>query len=499
MYRDVGCFQSVCVFFLSDSGTQPISGADLKKSGTPYTIQWITLLLMTLLVILPMCTSDTPKPQARIGYMGNTETRIPTTRAHCWQTPGNFDTVAIKLRDTEYRTDSRIAKPESADPRSKHCHNYVLLAAGLYESKHRLLLETKSYPVKRFCQRDFPANMTVLNFEGKIVDFVIFSSDGWLSVKGYDIKHEVLTTEPIDCHVPNLCSEQCSVYEGLNHYYLCYCDYPYQGFFCEDINPEYYCPYTLTATVGHISSPNWYKGTNYPVYYECTWLIKGGKDATSVRLLFTGFDMEDSHNCAYDYVTFTEGFASTFDIQAKVAAGNLTKYCAKNSPGDVMLYSRDVTVYMYSDDQVTAPGFHIQYQILSEDLTGTPECPVVLTESHGFFTTPFYPNLYPLNWNCTWQIQPSANVTGIRLYVDDFSLEGMDENQRCMDWVQITPGIYSSNEMQNLLDSGYFKYALCSKYEPAPLYYEAQALTVYFYSGRSKQDKGFKIRYETVV
>jgi len=63
------------------------------------------------------------------------------------------------------------------------------------------------------------------------------------------------------------------------------------------------------------------------------------------------------------------------------------------------------------------------------------KCGGNLTERNGNFTSPGYPNDYPTNVNCTWEIQvPSGHV--ILLFFTSFNVE-YNSGYVCSDFVDV--------------------------------------------------------------
>ena len=71
----------------------------------------------------------------------------------------------------------------------------------------------------------------------------------------------------------------------------------------------------LTATEGEITTL--YYNTEYPNKRTCEWIISVDAEQKDLRLKFTAFELEDSVNCAADYVVMRDGKDKTAALIGK--------------------------------------------------------------------------------------------------------------------------------------------------------------------------------------
>ncbi|CAH3029259.1 unnamed protein product [Porites evermanni] len=113
-----------------------------------------------------------------------------------------------------------------------------------------------------------------------------------------------------------------------------------------------------------------------------------------------------------------------------------------------------------------------------------PSCGGVLTNSSGLITTPNYPNDYPNNISCTWQISPGK--THLNLTIEDFMLE---DSQTCQKFDFLKIEFKVGYNRQHV--------TLCGQ-EPSrqvSLKIDGTEVKMIFHSDTSFAERGFKISY----
>ncbi|WAR06690.1 CUBN-like protein, partial [Mya arenaria] len=143
---------------------------------------------------------------------------------------------------------------------------------------------------------------------------------------------------------------------------------------------------------GDIISPN-YPG-NYPRQSNCSWLIQSAHAIDRITLTFTHMDLELSNDCTKDYVLVQDGV----DEQAPV----IGQYCGEHSP-----------------TPVTSQGSALYVTFVSDTCGGD------FTSRSGAFTSPGYPNSYPINTECVWTVSVSPG-NKVQLSFSVFDLETHD-------------------------------------------------------------------------
>ncbi|KAJ3641013.1 hypothetical protein Zmor_027542 [Zophobas morio] len=260
---------------------------------------------------------------------------------------------------------------------------------------------------------------------------------------------------------------------------------------------------------GHLESPN------YPEEYqpnkECVWKITV-PDNYQVALRFQSFEVENHDGCVYDYVEIRDGFASDSTI--------LGVHCGYKVPTDVISSSNHLLVKFVSDGSVQKGGFSatimkeydecamsdhgcaqdcintlgnyectckIGFELHSDGKNCEDACGGLLDAPNGTITSPSFPDLYPLNKNCVWEIVslPQYRIT---LNFTHFDLEGnnmhLSQQQQC-DYDRLE--IYSKLSDDKMKKHGVF----CGSKPPAPIISEGNVMRIIFSSDISVQKTGF--------
>nr|XP_020637833.1 mannan-binding lectin serine protease 2 isoform X1 [Pogona vitticeps]XP_020637834.1 mannan-binding lectin serine protease 2 isoform X1 [Pogona vitticeps]XP_020637835.1 mannan-binding lectin serine protease 2 isoform X1 [Pogona vitticeps]XP_020637836.1 mannan-binding lectin serine protease 2 isoform X1 [Pogona vitticeps]XP_020637838.1 mannan-binding lectin serine protease 2 isoform X3 [Pogona vitticeps]XP_020637839.1 mannan-binding lectin serine protease 2 isoform X3 [Pogona vitticeps] len=212
----------------------------------------------------------------------------------------------------------------------------------------------------------------------------------------------------------------------------------------------------LERLYGRIASPDF--PNVYPNSKERTWNITV-PPGYAIRIYFTHFNMELSHQCEYDYVKLR----SAGKILATLCGHQSTD--TEEAPGDKTYYSVDnnLAVTFRSDysNEKEFTGFEaffaaedineceqevdgeplcdhrchnylggyycscqIGYQLHKDKRTCTAYCPkTVLTARSGEITSPNYPNPYPKLSQCNYGIQVEEGFMVILEFVESFDVE----------------------------------------------------------------------------
>ena len=96
-------------------------------------------------------------------------------------------------------------------------------------------------------------------------------------------------------------------------------------------------------------------------------------------------------------------------------ANEIGKYCGANVPGSIHTNLDLLSVEFLSDASVAGNGFRLEWVI--------DGCGGILKKNSGTFTSPDYPNVYPINVICEWKIESDPG-TKINLTIAEFDLEG---------------------------------------------------------------------------
>lgn len=117
----------------------------------------------------------------------------------------------------------------------------------------------------------------------------------------------------------------------------------------------------LLDNEGHIESPGYSEGQNYPTEETCQWVIFGPTGAT-VTLTFESFALEKSKTCGfYDYVAIRE--RCTGRSLSDNLGGRTDGYCGTYMPPMINSTCNELHITFHSDDSDTAKGFRAKYKI----------------------------------------------------------------------------------------------------------------------------------------
>ncbi|CAL1533934.1 unnamed protein product [Lymnaea stagnalis] len=209
------------------------------------------------------------------------------------------------------------------------------------------------------------------------------------------------------------------------------------------------CNRTLTEASGKLMSTNY--PANYPDQSYCTWTIVSGEANAIITLNITDFDVE---GCPFDYLEVYDGNSSRSNM--------IGQYC-EEVPKTIVSSGNALHVVFTSDDSVNLRGFIASYVAESRCRTKrcshtctvvstsprveTCVCPpwtrlnprndsqclainacnTTITNGSGYIVSPDYPQNYPANVTCSWNIPASPN-TVISLSFSDMDMEGAGTN-----------------------------------------------------------------------
>uniref|UniRef100_W5MNU8 CUB and zona pellucida-like domains 1, tandem duplicate 1 n=1 Tax=Lepisosteus oculatus TaxID=7918 RepID=W5MNU8_LEPOC len=260
------------------------------------------------------------------------------------------------------------------------------------------------------------------------------------------------------------------------------------------------CGGNLEGPTGWFASPNF--PDNYPNYSDCIWYITV-QEYETILLEFREILLEISNGCVYDSISVYDGPSTSSTLLGIMCQnGSFTFQSSSNS----------LTVAFKSDYSVTAQGFLAQYQAVSPELLSKQEAPLgqspsdtsfpwttypslpqlstetawqcggTLTQSRGQFTSPNYPQSYPNNAHCTWNIRAS----GYRTIYLEFSYFLLETTPGCgYDRVSVYDGPSSSYPLLGRICGGQKR-----TYNSTRNY-----MTVVFESDSSSTYKGFEAFY----
>ncbi|XP_076317965.1 tolloid-like protein 1 [Tachypleus tridentatus] len=266
---------------------------------------------------------------------------------------------------------------------------------------------------------------------------------------------------------------------------------------------EAICGGDVIMEEGVLQSPNYPE--DYRPNKECIWKISV-PETYQVALQFQSFEIENHDNCVYDYVEIRDGH--------DVISPLLGKFCGYKIPEDVRSTKNKMLVKFFSDGSVEKAGFSanfikeydecagkdhgcehtcvntlggfrceckIGYELHSDGKKCEDACGGIIDAMNGTIISPSFPDLYPQNKKCVWEIValPQFRIT---LNFTHFDLEG--NNQDCE---------YDSVDIQSKMgDNEVRKHGIfCGSRLPPIITSEGNNLRIEFNSDNSVQKSGF--------
>lgn len=255
--------------------------------------------------------------------------------------------------------------------------------------------------------------------------------------------------------------------------------------------------------VGHFESPNY--PDDYESNKECAWVFTA-PESYQVALKFQTFEIENHDNCAYDYIEIHSGDSADSPL--------IGIYCGYKLPPDIRSSSNKLYVKFVSDSTVQKLGFSalymtefdecssidhgceqmcinnlggyecackVGYQLHSDNKHCEDICGGRIDEPNGTITSPSFPDLYPGNKSCVWEIFAPLQQH-ITLNFTHFDLEG--NNTECeYDRVEV----YSKMSPTHLRRHGVF----CGNYLPPVITSDKNILRIEFESDNTIHKSGF--------
>ncbi|CAG0913992.1 unnamed protein product, partial [Notodromas monacha] len=267
------------------------------------------------------------------------------------------------------------------------------------------------------------------------------------------------------------------------------------------------CGGDLEVEHGHLESPN-YPDT-YQENKECIWRITVPKEY-QVVLRFQTFQIENHDDCYYDFIEVRDGHSADSPL--------IGKHCGYKTPEDLVASGNKMYIRFKSDDTIAKPGFSavfmkeydecarldhgcqhlcvntlggfecrckIGYELHSNGKDCEDACGGTIDSENGTIVSPSYPEMYPSNKECTWEIIAPPNHK-ITLNFTHFDLEGTNED--CG---------YDKVEIASLLPENktYKHGSFCGDTLPPPVSSKVNAIRVTFKADSSVQKSGFALVY----
>lgn len=258
--------------------------------------------------------------------------------------------------------------------------------------------------------------------------------------------------------------------------------------------------------VGHLESPN------YPEEYqsskECVWRLSVPQDY-QVALKFQAFEIENHDSCVYDYVEVRDGHNADSPL--------IGIYCGYKIPPDIKSTGNKLLVKFVSDGSVQKTGFSATfmkefdeceltnhgcehdcintlggfecsckngYELHSDGKHCEDACGGIFDDSNGTITSPSFPETYPGNKNCIWEIiaPPQYRIT---LNFTHFDLEGNNAYQQECEYDSLEVASKLGDDI--LRKHGIF----CGAKLPSMITSQGNSMRIVFTSDNSVQKTGF--------
>ncbi|KAL4084328.1 hypothetical protein QTP88_028152 [Uroleucon formosanum] len=262
----------------------------------------------------------------------------------------------------------------------------------------------------------------------------------------------------------------------------------------------------VTDEQGHLESPNF--PDDYLPNKECVWKLTA-PEGYQVGLKFNVFEIENHDNCFYDYVEIRNGHSADSPL--------INKYCGYKLPLDVHSSTNKLYVKFLSDSSVQKAGFSatfmkeydectsvdhgceqfcintlggydcackVGFELHSDNKHCEDACGGIIEATNGTITSPSFPDLYPGNKSCIWEIIAPIQFK-ITLNFTHFDLEGNNLHQAECEYDRVE--VYSKIGSDKLRKHGVY----CGQEAPSMITSEANALRVEFESDSSVHKTGF--------
>ncbi|KAI6227549.1 putative cubilin [Aphelenchoides fujianensis] len=195
--------------------------------------------------------------------------------------------------------------------------------------------------------------------------------------------------------------------------------------------------------------------------------------------------MPGRYNMTEDYVQLSGGHSTN-------AHFNRRYFCARfpfvAPHGEVVATGTSHYDVVYSTSgSADNLGFQVFYEV-------TPlGCGAVFTDRSGRFTSPGYPDRYPSQLYCVYDIVQPDDGQGVRLVFDAFDVENVASRADCgFDVVRVYEFYDNEREHGRLLGE------FCGVRPPPPILVQSNRLSVVFLSDRSVAGTGFSAHWDAV-
>ncbi|KAK9889124.1 hypothetical protein WA026_004393 [Henosepilachna vigintioctopunctata] len=228
----------------------------------------------------------------------------------------------------------------------------------------------------------------------------------------------------------------------------------------------YKCGAIKTTENGVISSPNFPNKPSSSM--ECSWLIALFPDQ-QINLTFTSFDLGD--DCDKSFVEIYNG--------KRLFAPKIGTFCKDKNPVVIHSERNFLLINYHFEDGSKGKGFNATYQPIIEGCGG------IFHSKNRIIQTPDYPNDYPNNTECVWEIRADEGYHIGFSFIGRFHLEESDE---CADdYLKIWD--WKDDQWVHLK-------TLCGRETPNPVNSTGNRMKVMFRSNNKIRARGFKAKWD---
>ncbi|XP_038578939.1 cubilin [Micropterus salmoides] len=225
-----------------------------------------------------------------------------------------------------------------------------------------------------------------------------------------------------------------------------------------------------TGEGGVLSSPNY--PNIYPSPSRCAWLLEAPVGHT-ITLTFGYFSLEPHSECHWDSVTIFNGGSPGSPV--------IGQYCGTTSPGTIQSGSSKLAIVFLADHSVSSGGFMASW---AADSSG---CGGVIHADSGTIKSPNYPQNFPANVECSWQIIAHEGNHLEMSFNSDFQIP--DSSGSCQSsYIKVWSG--QTQNIETLLSTS------CGSMAPGPIIAPYNIITSRF-QGTEAPGRGFTASFST--
>lgn len=244
-----------------------------------------------------------------------------------------------------------------------------------------------------------------------------------------------------------------------------------------DSNSKETCNFVKTDSSGEILSPSYPRP--YPEDIECTWEIRMPLFETIVLV----FEMFSLNSPLGDFFCEKGDFVKVYDEQE----GLLGTYCAGNFPPRQITSKGNILKVVFKSHNRTTESKGLNHHGSFRAIYAS--CGGFFADAGGFLQSPSYPERFPADIHCLWQIRVPSDYV-IELRFKDFQMDGMYPCN--VDYVRVKDGFNS-----NSTELGHFCTTRLPK-ETDPVRSTDNKMSLEFKSYKESNSRGFRARYTRV-